>query len=86
MGQPCANGCARCPGFPAQLGPSPQPKPPAQRTAALRPGASAGMPPRPQGVGLGCIAFKIPMAPRALVRALGQAVQGTVTNTGDNTA
>jgi xanthine dehydrogenase YagS FAD-binding subunit len=41
---------------------------------------------RPQGVGLGCNAFKIPMARRAIVRALSQAVQGTVTNTGDNTA
>lgn len=41
---------------------------------------------RPQGAGPGCNAFKIPMARRAIVRALGQAVRGTVTNTADNTA
>ncbi|RYF40347.1 MAG: xanthine dehydrogenase family protein subunit M [Comamonadaceae bacterium] len=36
------------------------------------------------GVGLGSNAFKIPLARRAIVRALETAVQGTVTNTGDN--
>lgn len=39
---------------------------------------------KPQGEGVGCNAFKIPMARRAIVRALRQAVKGTVTNTGDN--
>ena len=37
----------------------------------------------PQGEGLGCNGFKIPMARRAIVRALTQAAQGTVTNTGE---
>ncbi len=35
------------------------------------------------GVGLGSNAFKIPMAHRAVVRALEMALQGTVTNTGE---
>jgi xanthine dehydrogenase YagS FAD-binding subunit len=38
----------------------------------------------PHGVGLGSNAFKIPMARRAIVRALETAAHGTVTNTGDN--
>ncbi|RYF13764.1 MAG: xanthine dehydrogenase family protein subunit M [Comamonadaceae bacterium] len=38
----------------------------------------------PQGVGVGSNAFKIPLARRAIVRALHQAAQGTVTNFGDN--
>ncbi|KQP22958.1 xanthine dehydrogenase family protein subunit M [Pseudorhodoferax sp. Leaf267] len=37
-----------------------------------------------QGVGPGSNAFKIPMARRAVVRALATAALGTVTNTGDN--
>ncbi|KQP23298.1 xanthine dehydrogenase family protein subunit M [Pseudorhodoferax sp. Leaf267] len=37
-----------------------------------------------RGVGPGSNAFKIPMARRAVVRALETAAQGTVTNTGDN--
>lgn len=36
----------------------------------------------PQGAGLGSNAFKIPLARRAIVRALRQAAQGTVTNLG----
>ncbi len=36
------------------------------------------------GMGLGSNAFKLPMARRAIVRALHTAVQGTVTNTGEN--
>ncbi|MDO9434571.1 xanthine dehydrogenase family protein subunit M [Hydrogenophaga sp.] len=39
---------------------------------------------QPQGVGAGNNAFKIPMARRAVVRALETAALGTVTNTGDN--
>jgi len=39
---------------------------------------------RPQGVGPGSNAFKIPMAKRAVVRALQTALQGTVTHTGEN--
>jgi xanthine dehydrogenase YagS FAD-binding subunit len=38
----------------------------------------------PQGVGVGSNAFKTPLARRAIVRALAQAAQGTVTNFGDN--
>lgn len=38
----------------------------------------------PQGTGVGSNAFKIPLARRAIVRALHQAAQGTVTNFGDN--
>lgn len=38
----------------------------------------------PQGVGVGSNAFKIPLARRAIVRALTQAAAGTVTNLGDN--
>ncbi len=38
----------------------------------------------PHGVGIGSNAFKVPMARRAIVRALETAAQGTVTNTGDN--
>lgn len=37
-----------------------------------------------QGVGVGSNAFKIPLARRAIVRALTQATRGTVTNLGDN--
>jgi xanthine dehydrogenase YagS FAD-binding subunit len=37
-----------------------------------------------QGVGVGSNAFKIPLARRAIVRALARAAQGTVTNLGDN--
>jgi xanthine dehydrogenase YagS FAD-binding subunit len=37
-----------------------------------------------QGVGVGSNAFKIPLARRAIVRALSQAARGTVTNLGDN--
>lgn len=37
---------------------------------------------RPQGEGPGSNAFKIPMARRAIVRALHEAVRGTVSNTG----
>jgi xanthine dehydrogenase YagS FAD-binding subunit len=37
-----------------------------------------------QGAGVGSNAFKIPLARRAVVRALETAVRGTVTNTGDN--
>lgn len=39
---------------------------------------------RPRGVGLGHNGFKIPMARRAIVRALATAAAGTVRNTGDN--
>ncbi len=39
-----------------------------------------------QGAGLGSNAFKIPLARRAIVRALETAARGTVTNTGDNLA
>ena len=39
---------------------------------------------QPQGTGPGSNAFKLPMAHRAIVRALQTARQGTVTNTGDN--
>lgn len=39
---------------------------------------------QPQGEGAGSNAFKIPMARRAIVRALRQAAQGTVTSMGDN--
>lgn len=39
---------------------------------------------KPQGSGVASNAFKIPMARRAVVRALQQAAQGTVTNLGDN--
>ncbi|RYF43675.1 MAG: xanthine dehydrogenase family protein subunit M [Comamonadaceae bacterium] len=39
---------------------------------------------QPQGTGLGSNAFKIPLARRAIVRALETAARGTVTNTGDN--
>ncbi|MGE4240617.1 FAD binding domain-containing protein [Ramlibacter sp.] len=38
----------------------------------------------PQGVGVGSNAFKIPLARRAIVRALAQAAEATVTNLGDN--
>lgn len=38
----------------------------------------------PHGTGTGSNAFKIPMARRAIVRALETATRGTVTNTGDN--
>lgn len=38
----------------------------------------------PHGVGLGSNAFKVPMARRAIVRALDTAASGTVTNQGDN--
>ena len=38
----------------------------------------------PQGSGVGSNAFKLPMAHRAIVRALETALQGTVHNTGDN--
>jgi xanthine dehydrogenase YagS FAD-binding subunit len=38
----------------------------------------------PQGVGMGSNAFKIPLARRAIVRALETATRGTVTNLGDN--
>ena len=48
-----------------------------QAAAALLQGAV------PQGVGLGSNAFKIPLARRAIVRALETAAAGTVTNTGD---
>lgn len=41
---------------------------------------------RPQGEGPGSNAFKIPLARRAIVRALQQAARGTVTNLGDNVA
>jgi xanthine dehydrogenase YagS FAD-binding subunit len=37
-----------------------------------------------QGSGVGSNAFKVPLARRAIVRALSQAAQGTVTNLGDN--
>lgn len=40
----------------------------------------------PQGTGMGSNAFKIPLARRAIVRALSVAAQGTVTNLGDNLA
>ncbi len=40
----------------------------------------------PQGVGVGSNAFKIPLARRAIVRALRVATRGTVTNAGDNIA
>ena len=39
---------------------------------------------QPQGTGVGSNAFKLPMAHRAIVRALETALQGTVHNTGDN--
>jgi xanthine dehydrogenase YagS FAD-binding subunit len=39
---------------------------------------------RPQGVGTGSNAFKIPLARRAIVRALTEAARGTATNWGDN--
>nr|WP_145552358.1 xanthine dehydrogenase family protein subunit M [Variovorax boronicumulans] len=39
---------------------------------------------RPHGTGPGSNAFKLPMARRAIVRALHTALQGTVTNAGDN--
>jgi xanthine dehydrogenase YagS FAD-binding subunit len=38
----------------------------------------------PQGTGIGSNAFKIPLARRAIVRALTQATKGTVTNLRDN--
>ncbi|MDB5956388.1 MAG: FAD-binding molybdopterin dehydrogenase [Ramlibacter sp.] len=38
----------------------------------------------PQGAGEGCNAFKIPLARRAIVRALAVATAGTVTNLGDD--
>lgn len=41
---------------------------------------------RPQGIGTGSNAFKLPLARRAIVRALQQARAGTVTNFGDNLA
>lgn len=50
----------------------------ARAADALLHGAAA------QGAGVGSNAFKIPLARRAIVRALHQAAQGTVTNFGDN--
>ena len=48
----------------------------AEAAALLLDGAQA------QGAGPGSNAFKIPMARRAMVRALHEAVRGTVSNTG----
>ena len=48
----------------------------ARAAALLLDGAQA------QGEGPGSNAFKIPMARRAMVRALHEAVRGTVSNTG----
>lgn len=39
---------------------------------------------KPQGVGIGSNAFKVPLAHRAVVRALETALAGTVRNTGEN--
>ncbi|GHC84880.1 FAD-binding molybdopterin dehydrogenase [Pseudorhodoferax aquiterrae] len=39
---------------------------------------------QPQGIGVGSNVFKLPMAHRAIVRALETAMQGTVRNTGEN--
>ena len=48
-----------------------------QAAAVLLEGAA------PQGTGVGNNGFKIPLARRAIVRALATAVEGTVSNTGD---
>jgi xanthine dehydrogenase YagS FAD-binding subunit len=57
---------------------------PAQRESFARVADALLQGATPQGAGIGSNAFKIPLARRAIVRALETATRGTVTNLGDN--